>query len=280
MKRIYTWLAIACFASVLNAQELKELHIFHTSDLHSRIEPMPESDPNKEYAGNGGMVRIAALTSELRDKHASMLLFDCGDFSQGTPYYNLFKGELEVKIMNEIGYDAIAIGNHEFDFGLENMAQIFRMAKFPILSANYHFEGTPVEGLVKQYTIFYRDGIKIGVFALGTPLEGMVQAKCREGVRYENPVEAAQRVTQQLKEVEKCDLIICLSHLGWQNSDTCDEVLIPNTRNIDIVIGGHSHSYFEKPKVYKNMDGQDVTLHHMGKSGVYFGEIRVKMQKD
>lgn len=183
-------------------------------------------------------------------------------------------------MMNEIGYDAVAIGNHEFDFGLENMARIFRMAKFPILCANYHFEGTPVEGLVKPYTIFYRDGMKIGVFALGTPLEGMVQSKCREGVRYENPTEAAQRVVHQLKHVDKCDLIVCLSHLGWQNSSTCDEVLIPNTRDIDIVIGGHSHSYFEEPKVYKDMDGNNVVLHHMGKNGVYLGEIRVKMQKD
>ncbi|MGL5957913.1 MAG: metallophosphoesterase, partial [Phocaeicola sp.] len=178
MKRIFAiWAVVFCMGSVLQAQNLKEIVIYHTNDLHSRIESMSVNDPDTIQAGRGGMARMAGLTNALREKNPQMLLFDCGDFSQGTPYYNLFKGELEIKLMNEIGYDAVAVGNHEFDFGLENMARIFRMANFPILCANYHFEGTVVEGLVKPYTTFMREGLKIGVFGLGTPLEGMVQEK-------------------------------------------------------------------------------------------------------
>ncbi|MGL4851627.1 MAG: bifunctional metallophosphatase/5'-nucleotidase [Phocaeicola sp.] len=276
MTRKYIGIALLCMSSVLSAQTVKEIHMYHTNDLHSRIEPMPESDPNADLAGNGGMVRIATLASELRAKNPDMLLFDCGDFSQGTPYYNLFKGELEVKLMNEIGYDAITIGNHEFDFGMENMARIFRMAQFPIVCANYHFEGTIVEGLVKPYIILERQGLKIGVFGLGTPLEGMVQEKCREGIGFEEPVLAAQRVATLLKEEEKCDLVICLSHLGRSS----DEVLIPATRHIDVILGGHSHTYFDAPKMYSNLDGVEVPLQQMGKNGVYLGELKVKMQKD
>lgn len=280
MRRIYSLLTVVCLCAALQAQEVKELFLYHTNDLHSRIEPVPDTEPNPAYAGNGGMARIAAVTKELRASEPELLLFDCGDFSQGTPYYNLFKGELEMKIMNEIGYDAITIGNHEFDFGLENMARIFQLATFPIVCANYHFEGTPVEGLVAPYTIFHRKGIKVGVFGLGTPLEGMVQEKCRQGVRYEDPVAAAQRVAHQLKEVEKCDLVICLSHLGFQGSENSDEALIPQTRHIDVVLGGHSHTYFEAPKFYKNLDGEEVILQQMGKNGVYMGQVKVTLQKE
>ncbi|MGL4518201.1 MAG: bifunctional metallophosphatase/5'-nucleotidase [Phocaeicola sp.] len=282
MKRIYSWIAIVCFCTALQAQQTKvtELFIYHTNDLHSRIEPMPETEPNPAYAGNGGMARLAAVASSLRAEEPELMLFDCGDFSQGTPYYNLFKGELEVKLMNEIGYDAITVGNHEFDFGLDNMARIFRLSNCPVVCANYHFEGTAVEGLVLPYTILHRKGVKIGVFGLGTPLEGMVQEKCRQGVRYEDPVEAAQRVARQLKEVEKCDLVICLSHLGFQGSSNSDEALIPQTRNIDVVLGGHSHTYFDTPKFYKNLDGEEVLLQQMGKNGVYLGQVKVTLEKE
>ncbi|MGL5938610.1 MAG: bifunctional metallophosphatase/5'-nucleotidase [Phocaeicola sp.] len=281
MKRIFAiWAVVFCMGSVLQAQNLKEIVIYHTNDLHSRIESMSVNDPDTIQAGRGGMARMAGLTNALREKNPQMLLFDCGDFSQGTPYYNLFKGELEIKLMNEIGYDAVAVGNHEFDFGLENMARIFRMANFPILCANYHFEGTVVEGLVKPYTTFMREGLKIGVFGLGTPLEGMVQEKLREGVRFESPVEAAQRVADYLKKNEKCDLVICISHLGWKGKGISDEILIGETRNIDVVLGGHSHSYFDHPLMYKNRDGIEVPLQQMGKNGIYLGELKVKIEKD
>lgn len=280
MKRIYSLLAAVCVCGALAAQDVKELLILHTNDTHSRIDPIAVTDPNPELAGKGGFVRRATLIKEKRVQDEDLLLFDCGDFSQGSPYYNMFKGEVEVKLMNEMGYDAGTIGNHEFDFGLDNMARIFRMADFPIVCANYDVTGTVLEGLVKPYVVLERKGVRIGVFGLSPVLEGLVQTKNYDGVAFESPIEATQRVVKVLKETEKCDLVICLSHLGWKGEPYSDETLIPNTRDIDIVLGGHSHSYFEEPVLYENLDGKEIPLQQMGKNAVYVGEMKVILEKN
>ena len=252
----------------------------HTNDTHSRVEPISITDPNPEFAGKAGFVRRVTLIKEMRKQNKDLLLFDCGDFSQGSPFYNMFGGEVEVKLMNEMGYDAGTIGNHEFDFGLDNMARLFKIADFPIVCANYGVQGTVLEGLVKPYVILERKGVKVGVFGLSPALEGLVQAKNCEGVVFENPIEAAQRVADILKNREKCDLVVCLSHLGWQGKPYSDETLILNTRNIDIVLGGHSHSYFDKTLFYKNLDGKEIPLQQMGKNAVYVGKMKVRMEKN
>lgn len=280
MKRIYLLFTALCICGALAAQDVKELLILHTNDTHSRVEPIPVTDPNPEYAGKAGFVRRATLIKGMREQNKDLLLFDCGDFSQGSPYYNMFKGEVEVKLMNEMGYDAGTIGNHEFDFGLDNMARLFKMANFPIVCANYGVKGTVLEGIVKPYVILEREGVKIGVFGLSPVLEGLVQTKNYEGVVFESPIEAAQRVAKILKEQEKCDLVVCLSHLGWKGEPYSDETLIANTRNIDIVLGGHSHSYFDKTLFYKNLDGKDIPLQQMGKNAVYVGKMKVEMEKN
>ena len=247
MKRIYVLFTALCVCCVLAAQDIKELLILHTNDTHSRVEPISITDPNPEFAGKAGFVRRVTLIKEM---------------------------------MNEMGYDAGTIGNHEFDFGLDNMARLFKMADFPIVCANYGVQGTVLEGLVKPYVILERKGVKVGVFGLSPALEGLVQAKNCEGVVFENPIEAAQRVADILKNREKCDLVVCLSHLGWQGKPYSDETLIPNTRNIDIVLGGHSHSYFDKTLFYKNLDGKEIPLQQMGKNAVYVGEMKVRMEKN
>jgi len=280
MKRIYVLFTALCICGALAAQDVKELLILHTNDTHSRVEPILVTDPNPEYAGKAGFVRRATLIKGMREQNKDLLLFDCGDFSQGSPYYNMFKGEVEVKLMNEMGYDAGIIGNHEFDFGLDNMARLFKMANFPIVCANYGVKGTVLEGIVKPYVILEREGVKIGVFGLSPVLEGLVQTKNYEGVVFESPIEAAQRVAKILKEQEKCDLVVCLSHLGWKGEPYSDETLIANTRNIDIVLGGHSHSYFDKTLFYKNLDGRDIPLQQMGKNAVYVGKMKVEMEKN
>lgn len=280
MKRIYLLFTALCVCGALAAQDVKELLILHTNDTHSRVEPIPDTDPNPEFAGKAGFVRRAALIKEMRKQDKDLLLFDCGDFSQGSPFYNMFRGEVEIKLMNEMGYDAGTIGNHEFDFGLDNMARLFKMANFPIVCANYDVKGTVLEGIVKPYIILEREGVKIGVFGLSPALEGLVQMKNCEGVIFESPVEAAQRVAKRLKEQEKCDLVICLSHLGWKGEPYSDEALIPATRDIDIVLGGHSHSYFDKTLFYKNLDGKEIPLQQMGKNAVYVGTMKVKMEKN
>ncbi|MDN0065673.1 bifunctional metallophosphatase/5'-nucleotidase [Bacteroides gallinaceum] len=262
------------------AQSTKEIYLFHTNDMHSRIEPFPENYQDTLLAGKAGMVRRATFISQQREIHPDLLLFDCGDFSQGTPYYNIYKGEVEISMMNEMRYDAGIIGNHEFDFGLENMARVFRLAEFPIVCANYDVTGTVLEGLVKEYVVLHRDGIKIGVFGLGAQLEGLVAKASYGDVKFEDPVSEAQRIADLLKMQEKCDLVICLSHLGWKGEPYSDVELIENTCNIDVVLGGHSHSYFEKPEYYKNLDGVEVPLQQMGKHAAFIGKMVLTLQKN
>lgn len=262
------------------AQSTKEIYLFHTNDMHSRIEPFPENYQDTLLAGKAGMVRRATFISQQREIHPDLLLFDCGDFSQGTPYYNIYKGEVEISMMNEMHYDAGTIGNHEFDFGLENMARLFRLAEFPIVCANYDVTGTVLEGLVKEYVVLHRDGIKIGVFGLGAQLEGLVAKASYGDVKFEDPVSEAQRIADLLKMQEKCDLVICLSHLGWKGEPYSDVELIENTCNIDVVLGGHSHSYFEKPEYYKNLDGVEVPLQQMGKHAAFIGKMVLTLQKN
>ncbi len=280
MRRIYMLMAALYLMGTLAAQEVRELLILHTNDTHSRIEPIPANDSNSRSAGKAGFVRRATLIKEMRKENPDLLLFDCGDFSQGSPYYNMFRGEVEVKLMNVMGYDACAIGNHEFDFGLENMARLFRMAEFSVVCANYDVKGTVLEGLVKPYVVIERNGLKIGVFGVSPALEGLVQAKNFEGVIFEEPVEAAQRVARILKEDEGCDLVVCLSHLGWQMESCSDEKLVAATRNIDVVLGGHTHTYFEKPEYVKNLDGKEIPVQQMGKNAVYVGQLKVKLSPE
>ncbi len=277
-KYILTALLIgsACGMSATGENEV-ELRIVHTNDTHSCVMPVSPHSSDTALADKGGFVRRAALVRDLRAEDNSLLLFDSGDFSQGSAYYNLYKGEVEVKLMNEMRYDAATIGNHEFDFGLENMARIFRMAGFPIVCANYHVEGTVLEGLVKPYVILERKGVKIGVFGLGTQLEGMVASENYAGVIYEDPITAANRVADILKHREHCDLVVCLSHLGWQIDGIDDSEVIPATRDIDIVLGGHSHTYMEHPEVVKNANGEYVYCNQMGKHGRYVGELSLQM---
>ena len=281
MKRISIYcLLICCVLLTASAQQTKQLVILHTSDTHSRIEPI---DPHAadRYAGMGGVVRRATFLKDFRAGNPDVLLFDCGDISQGTPYYNLFQGEVEVKMMNLMGYDAMTIGNHEFDFGLDNMARLFRMADFPVVCANYDVTGTVLEGLVKPYVVLNRDGMKIGVFGLSPKMEGLVQADKCEGVVYNDPIAAAQEVTDRLRAQEGCDVVICLSHLGFRiKNEVCDEKLAAETKGIDVILGGHSHTFMEKPAFYLNAEGKSVPVLHTGKSGIFVGELDLTLTKE
>lgn len=266
-----------CLVAPETAQDTKQLVILQTSDTHSRIEPIAAHAADR-YAGMGGTVRRSTFVKEAREVNPDLLLFDCGDISQGTPYYNLFQGEVEIKMMNLMGYDAMTIGNHEFDFGLENMARLFRMANFPVVCANYDMTGTVLEGLVKPYVTINRNGLKIGVFGLSPKMEGLVQADKCEGVVYNDPIEVAQKTVDILKNQEKCDVIICLSHLGHQLKNApCDVELAQKTNHIDAILGGHTHTFMKEPAVYLNKDGKNVPVLHSGKSGIYVGMLKLTL---
>lgn len=261
-------LLFLCLSFAACSHQGQKLILLQTSDIHSRVEPInQEGDRNYNM---GGFVRLVTFVNEFRSENPNVLLFDCGDISQGTPYYNKFRGEVEVKMMNEMKYDAMTIGNHEFDFNLDNMERLFRMADFPVVCANYDVSATVLKDLVKPYTVIERNGIKIGVLGLGCKLEGMVQADKCIGVVYKDPVATANEVAAILKEKEGCDIVVCLSHLGVQEDEN---LLIPNTRNIDVVLGGHTHTFMKGPKTVLNMDGKKVSLMHSGKSGINVGEM-------
>lgn len=266
----------------LAAQRQDTLFVLHTSDTHSRIEPISQRSADRN-AGLGGVVRRVSFVKQYREAHPGVLLFDCGDFSQGTPYYNMFRGELEVKMMNLMGYDAMTIGNHEFDFGLENMARLFRMADFPVVCANYEVAGTPLEGLVKPYVVLERQGVRVGVFGLSPRVEGLVQAANCEGIVYRDPIPVAREMARLLRKEERCDVVICLSHLGLYGSglgDAGDEVLAAQTEGIDLILGGHSHTFLERPAFYENASGQEVPVMHTGRNGVYVGELTLEIKKN
>lgn len=267
------------FTLSVSAQKGKQLTILHTNDTHSTIQPLKENLADTMKAGRAGFLRRIAMIKEERKKDPELLLFDSGDFSQGSAYYTLFKGDVEIGLMNRMGYDCSTIGNHEFDFGMENMARLFKMANFPIVCSNYDFTGTILEGLVKPYIILHRKGIKIGVFALDPKMEGLVFAKNCQGIKYLDPIEVANEMAFKLKHKEKCDLVICVSHLGWEPiTQMGDPMMISHSRNIDIVLGGHSHSYFLKPQVVKDADGKDVPVDQNGKHAIFVGKLVLNME--
>ena len=273
-------LCVLCMAFMASAQQTKELHILHTSDTHSRIEPLP-CEAADEHAGMGGVVRRVTLVKQYRQQHPDMLLLDCGDISQGTPYYNFYKGEVEVRMMNLMKYDAMAIGNHEFDFGMDNLARLIKMADFPVVCANYDVSGTVLDGLVHRYVVLQRAGLRIGLFGLSPRPEGLIQADKCAGIIYSDPIAAAQEVTDILRNKEHCDVVICLSHLGILGASSVlpdDEKLATHTQGIDVILGGHSHTFMKKAIPYQNAAGQEVPVFHTGKNGVFVGEWKLLLE--
>lgn len=264
----------------LNAVAQKRIVILQTNDCHSQILPFNKNLADKTKADLGGFTRRVAYVKQQREKNPDLLLFDSGDFSQGSSYYNLFKGDVEIGLMNIMHYDAATIGNHEFDFGLYNMARIFRMAEFPIVCTNYDFKGTVLEDIVKPYVVLKRNGLKIGVFGLSPKLEGLVVKENYGSIKYLDPVSSARDVVKILREKEKCDFVVCLSHLGWKTGDEepSDERLIPLTDGIDVVLGGHTHSYVTPMDMVYNSKGNNVLISQNGKSGMYISRFDIKLK--
>jgi 5'-nucleotidase len=272
-------LAALLLVLLMPASAQKKLVILHTNDTHSCILPLNENLADTMLAGRGGFVRRIALLKEERRKNPGLLLFDSGDFSQGSPYYTLFRGDVEIGLMNQMGYDASTIGNHEFDFGLDNMARLFRKANFPILCSNYDFAGTPLRDIVKPYIILRRNGIKIGVFALDPQLEGLVSQQKYGPLVYKDPVQVANETASMLKNKKKCDVVILISHLGWGEKGMNDQTVVARSRNIDLVLGGHSHTYFKQMRYVKNLDGRNIPIDQNGKNAVYVGRMELRFDK-
>ena len=280
MKTRYIFIMLALMMSLsMQAKKHKQLVILHTNDTHSTIFPVNAQLPDTMKAGRGGFMRRMEMLKEQRAQHPDLLYFDSGDFCQGSGYYTLFKGDVEVGLMNEMGIDASTIGNHEFDFGLENMARSFKLAKFPILCTNYDFTGTVMEGICKPWIIIKRNGVMIGVFALCPKLQGLVSNKNCQGVKYLDPAKVALETATMLKKEQKCDMVICISHLGWENYRAEDDIyMIKNSRDIDLVLGGHTHTYMPTLEYVNNLDGKPVPVDQNGKHAIFVGKLIVNLE--
>lgn len=257
------------------SNKFKKITILHTNDVHSHIDPFPENDPINP--NSGGVVARSNLINFIKKGNPNTLVLDAGDVFQGTPYFNFFEGEVELKLMSKMGYNASTLGNHEFDNGIEKLAKSLKHANFSFLNSNYTFKNTALENKISKYKIFNVDGIKIGVFGLGIELNGLVEKKLYTGINYLDPVEISIDITNELKFNHNCDLIICLSHLGFSYSKDknimCDLVLAKKTRNIDLIIGGHTHTFLEKPVQIKNLDDKNVLINQVGCFGINLGKI-------
>ncbi|RTY95098.1 bifunctional UDP-sugar hydrolase/5'-nucleotidase [Flavobacterium sp. GT3R68] len=263
------------------SEDVKHLTILHTNDVHSYIDPFPPTHPKNPNMG--GVARRAALIESIRKENPNVLLLDAGDIFQGTPYFNYYGGELEFKLMSMMQYDASTIGNHDFDNGVEGLYAQLPHAKFDFISANYDFKNTVMDGHVKPYKIFHKNGIKVGVFGLGVELAGLVDKKNYKETIYNNPVEASQDMVRILKQEQKCDLVICLSHMGYQYKDDANKIsdikLAALTKDIDLIIGGHTHTFLDKPTVMKNSEGKDVLVNQVGCYGINLGRIDFYLDK-
>lgn len=263
------------------SQDIK-LTILHTNDQHSRIEPFDASyskNPNQ-----GGFARRASLVQQIRNQENNVLLLDSGDIFQGTPYFNFFGGELEFKLMSMMKYDASTMGNHDFDNGLEGFLKVLPNAKFPFICSNYNFKNTILDGKTESYKIFDKNGIKVGIFGVGVELKGLVGKANYQETEYINPIEIAQQYSQFLRNEKKCDLVICLSHLGYdyekEPEKMSDLILAKKTSGIDLILGGHTHTFLPEPQVLNNSEGKKVLINQVGWAGLLLGRIDFYFNKD
>lgn len=257
------------------ASKSRHLTVLHTNDVHSYVDPFPADDPKNP--NRGGVARRAYLIEEIRNENPNVLLLDAGDIFQGTPYFNYYGGEVEIKLMSMMKYDLATMGNHDFDNGIEGFYNQLPNANFDFVSANYDFSNTILDGIVKPYKIFIKDGIKVGVFGLGVELQGLVDKRNYKETVYLDPIEVSQTIVSELKLKHHCDIIICLSHMGFEYKNDPEKVsdlkLGAATSDIDLIIGGHTHTFMERPTVIKNKVGNDVVINQVGCYGLNLGRI-------
>lgn len=266
--------------SAMAREATVQLTVLHTNDVHSRIDPFPMDGSRNQ--GLGGVARRAALVKKIRAEQPNVLLLDAGDIFQGTPYFNLYGGELEFEIMSQMGYDASTMGNHDFDNSIAGFVKQLPHARFPFLVSNYQFDNTELKGKTQPYKIFKKQGIRIGVFGVCIELEGLVNKKNYLETVYLDPVAKANEMASLLKNDHRCDMVICLSHLGYKYKENkvSDQVLAKSTRNIDLIIGGHTHSFMKEPENVLNLDGKVTTINQVGFAGINLGRLDYFFNRD
>lgn len=261
--------------------EVNKLVILHTNDVHSRLDPFPMDGGRNQ--GLGGVAARAKLISEIRANEEHVLLLDAGDIFQGTPYFNLYKGEPEIKAMSQMGYDACTMGNHDFDAGLENFATQLNHAKFPVILCNYDFTNTVMNDKSIPYKVFKKGKLKIGITGAGIEMKGLVPDNLYGNTVYQDPILKVNEVASYLKKEKDCDLVICLSHLGYHYKENpnriSDKILAKETENVDLIIGGHTHTFMNEPEMLKNKSGKDVIINQVGWAGIQLGRLDFEFSK-
>jgi len=265
-------LPVTAFAGEHKKQTLT---ILHTNDVHSRLDPFPMD--GSKYQGMGGVIARERIISRIRDEEEQVLLLDAGDIFQGTPYFNFYKGEPEMKVMSMLGYECATLGNHDFDNGIEGLVKQMPFADFPLVNCNYDFSETLLEHRIPPYTIIRKGHIKIGILGVGIELKGLVPDTLFGTIKYHDPIENANEIAYLLKQKKRCDYVICLSHLGFEyaNSKVSDKILARETENINLIIGGHTHTFLEEPHRTKNRKNQEVVVNQVGWAGIKLGRINI-----
>lgn len=257
---------VACNQKIGN----QPIQIIFTNDSHSQVEPLK---------GKGGFEARAAIIDSLRALNPNTLLLDAGDMWQGTPYFNMFKGRLEVEAYNLMRYDAATLGNHEFDYGIDTLAARIEEMNFPILCCNYNFTNTPLANKIKPYIIKEYNNIKIGIIGVSVNPEGLILQSNIEGIQYEDPIECVNHYANILRNELNCDYIIVLSHLGIHDdtifNNVSDSILITNSNNIDLVLGGHTHQFNGVFK-FTNLDGDTIPAIQEYKAGQKIYSITIQ----
>ncbi len=258
---------------MVKSGEVIKISILHTNDVHSHIDPFPNN--HKRYPGKGGVQNRFNLIQQHRKENPNTLLFDCGDIFQGTPYFNLYGGELELKLMSKMGYDAATMGNHDFDNGMDGFLAVKKHARFPFICSNYDFSDTILKNHTLPFKVFNQSGIKIGVFGIGIELDGLVDKKLFGKTIYNDPIITANKITTKLRHELHCDLVICLSHLGhkYDNNKISDIELAKSTSGIDLILGGHTHTFLEKALKIKNKEQKEVLINQVGWAGINLGKV-------
>lgn len=267
-------------ASMLLAENITKITILHTNDVHSRIDPFPQD--GSRNAGMGGATKRAAIIDRVRAKEEHVVLLDSGDIFQGTPYFNFFGGEVEIELMKRMKYDASTLGNHDFDNGLDNLVKLMNTAGFPMINCNYDYDDNDLASVTQEYKIIQKGDVKIGILGVGIELDGLVPRKLIGNTQYNDPIAKAQKTANKLKNELDCDLVICLSHLGYKYRDNkvSDVKLALNTENIDLILGGHTHTFMRSPDLNRNIKGEPVIINQVGWAGIMMGRIDLKFEKN
>ena len=252
---------------------LEKLTILHTNDTHSNIDTFPSN--HSKYPNQGGVARRFSLIQDIRSSESNVLLLDAGDIFQGTPYFNKYGGVLEMKLMTKLGYDCCTMGNHDFDAGINGFKKAHEYANFPFVCSNYDFDNTDLKNVTFPYRTFQKGPFKVGVFGLGPELEGLVAKSNYQDTVYNDPISISNKWAKYLRYEEECDIVICLSHLGYKpkQNDMCDILLAKETEEIDLIIGGHTHTFLDKPEIHQNKKGEKVLINQVGWAGLALGRI-------